>query len=198
MRNLITGLVHEETFRSEEKLPTPDLEYKNMKYLYEDNDLFNFLDEESFEQVAFEAEQISEVSKLLQDQAVYTVLYFSGRPIAVTPPLFMELKVVETVPGVRGDTAQGAATKPATLETGLIIQVPLFVNEGDVIKLDTRDERAHSTRPEKVIPQVLTQGTCLWLSYQKTLRTMIIIWMKLKIIPLSYHPINYHKEIRDH
>ncbi len=141
MRNLITGLVHEETFRSEEKLPTPDLEDKNMKYLYEDNDLFNFLDEESFEQVAFEAEQISEVSKLLQDQAVYTVLYFSGRPIAVTPPLFMELKVVETVPGVRGDTAQGAATKPATLETGLIIQVPLFVNEGDVIKLDTRDER---------------------------------------------------------
>lgn len=141
MKNLITGLMHEETFRSEEKLPTPDLEYRNMRYLYKEDGLYHFMDEESYEQVALEAEQISEVLKLLQDQALYIVLYFSGRPIAVTPPLFMELKVTETVPGVRGDTAQGGATKAATLETGLVVQVPLFVNEGDIIKLDTRDER---------------------------------------------------------
>jgi elongation factor P len=141
MKNLITGLVHEETFRSEEKLPSPDLEYRAMRYLYREDGLYYFMDEESFEQVALDEEQVSEVSKLLKDQVAYTVLYFSGRAIAVTPPLFMELEVAETIPGVRGDTAQGGATKPATLETGLVVQVPLFVNEGDIIKLDTRDER---------------------------------------------------------
>ncbi len=141
MKNLITGLVHEDTFRAEEKLPSPDLEYHTMRYLYEEGGLFNFMDEDSYEQVALNKDQVSDVAKLLKEQAVYTVLFFNGRPIAVTPSLFMELTVTETVPGVRGDTAQGAATKPATLETGLVIQIPLFVNEGDVIKLDTRDER---------------------------------------------------------
>lgn len=141
MRNLITGLIHEDTFRAEEKLPSPDLEYRNMRYLYEENGLYNFMDEESFEQVALNKDQISDVAELLKDQTVYIILNFNERPIAVTPPLFMELAVAETVPGVRGDTAQGAATKPATLESGLVVQVPLFVNEGDVIKLDTRDLR---------------------------------------------------------
>ncbi len=75
----------------------------------------------------------------LKEQAIYTLLYFNDRPIAANPPMFMELEVVETQPGVRGDTAQGGATKPATLETGLVINVPLFVNEKDFIKLDTRD-----------------------------------------------------------
>jgi elongation factor P len=141
MRNLITGLVHEDTFRAEEKLPSPDLEYHSMRYLYQDNGLYHFMDEESYEEAVLDREQVNEVVQLLKDQAVYTVLYFNGQPIAVTPPLFMELTVVDTVPGVRGDTAQGGATKPATLETGLVVQVPLFVNEGDTIKLDTRDER---------------------------------------------------------
>ena len=140
MKNLITGLMHEETFRAEEKLPLPDLQYRSMRYLYEEDELYYFMDEESYEQVVLDKKQMSEVLQLLKDQIVYTLLYFNGRAIAVTPPLFMELMVASTVPGVRGDTAQGAATKPATLETGLVVQVPLFVNEGDVVKLDTRDE----------------------------------------------------------
>ena len=139
MRNMMTGLVHEETFRSGEKLAEPDLEYRNMQYLYQEGDLYHFLDQESYEQVSFNGEQLTDVENFLKEQEVYNVLYFADKPIAVTPPLFMELKVVETTPGVRGDTAQGGATKPATLETGLVLQIPLFVNEGDSIKVDTRD-----------------------------------------------------------
>lgn len=141
MKNMITGLMHEETFRSEEKLPIPDLEYRDMQYLYNENALYHFMDQESFEQIAFSKDQLKDILNLLKEQVIYSVLYFEGRPIEVTPPLFMELIVVETVPGVRGDTAQGSATKPATTESGLVLQVPLFVSEGDVIKVDTRNLR---------------------------------------------------------
>lgn len=139
MKNMITGLIHEELFRSGEKFPAPDLEYKDMQYLYLDGDQYNFMDQDTFEQVFFTQDQISDVIDYLKEQEKYTVLYFDGRPIGVTPPMFLELKVVETTPGIRGDTAQGGATKPAKLETGATIQVPLFVNEEDIIKVDTRD-----------------------------------------------------------
>ena len=141
MKNMITGLVREETFRSGEKLETPDLEYRNMQYLYHDGDHYHFLDQDNYEQVSFDKDHVEEVENFLKEQEVYNVLYFSGKPIAVTPPLFMDLKVTETPPGVRGDTAQGGATKPATLETRMVIQVPLFVEEGDIIKIDTRDSQ---------------------------------------------------------
>lgn len=139
MRNMITGLVWEETFRSGEKFPQPDLEYLTMQYLYADENLYHFMDQESFEQVSFNKNQIADVLDYLKEQEIYTVLNFEGKPIAVNPPLFMELTVADTQPGVRGDTAQGGATKPATLETGLVVQVPLFVNEGDIVKIDTRE-----------------------------------------------------------
>ncbi len=139
MKNMKTGLILEDTFRSGEKFDAPDLEYKEMQYLYEQDGLYNFMDQDSYEQVAFNKDQIEEVLNFLKEQTIYNVLYFEGSPIAVTPPLFMELEVKETPPGVKGDTAQGAGTKPATLETGLVLQVPLFVNEGDKIKVDTRD-----------------------------------------------------------
>ncbi len=139
MKNLITGLTIEDTFRSIEKLPVPDLEYKKMQYLYTESGHYNFLDQESYEQVALSEEQIKEVKPYLKENINYNILYFSEKPIAVNPPLFIELTVTETQPGVRGDTAQGGATKPATLETGLVVQVPLFVNEGEAIKIDTRD-----------------------------------------------------------
>lgn len=139
MKNMITGLIHEETFRSGEKFPDPGLEYREMQYLYEDGGLYNFMDQESFEQVAFDKEQISEALDYLKEQTTFNIMYFKSRPIAVTPPMFMELEVRETPPGVKGDTAQGAGSKPATLETGLVVQVPLFVNEGDKVKVDTRD-----------------------------------------------------------
>ncbi len=141
MKNLITGLMHEETFRSEEKFPSPDLAYRDMMYLYEENGLYQFMDQGSYEQIALNKDQLEEVKDFLKEQTVYTALYFGERPIGVTAPIFMELKVTETMPGVRGDTAQGGATKPATLESGLVLLVPLFVNEGDVLKIDTRDSR---------------------------------------------------------
>lgn len=139
MKNMITGLMHEDTFRSEEKLEQPDLDYRSMQYLYQEDGLYQFMDQESYEQVALNKDQLSDVLDYLKEQAVYTILYFGERPIAVQPPLHMELLVTEAPPGVRGDTAQGGATKAVTLETGLVLQAPLFVEEGDVIKVDTRD-----------------------------------------------------------
>lgn len=141
MKNMITGLVHEELFRSGEKFPQPDLEYHEMQYLYEESGLYNFMDQESFEQVAFNKEQIEEVLDYLKEQTIYNILYFEGRPIAVNPPLFMELEVTDAPPGVKGDTAQGGGSKPVTLETGLVLQAPLFVETGDKVKVDTRDAK---------------------------------------------------------
>jgi elongation factor P len=141
MKNMITGLIHEETFRSGEKFPSPDLEYKDLLYLYEDSGLYNFMDQDSYDQIALNASQLEDVLKFLKEQVVYTILYFQEKPIAVNAPMFMNLKVTETPPGVKGDTAQGGGNKPATLETGLVVQVPLFVQEGDIIKVDTRDAK---------------------------------------------------------
>lgn len=139
MKNMITGLMREELFRSGEKFSDPELAYKEMTYLYKDGDVYSFMDQESFDQVTLTAKQLDEVINYLKEQIIYTVLYFGDRPIGVTPPLFMELEVTETVPGVKGDTAQGGGSKPATLESGLVLQVPLFVNEGDILRIDTRD-----------------------------------------------------------
>jgi elongation factor P len=139
MKNMITNLTKEETFRSGEKFEIPNLEYKNMQYLYEQDGLYHFMDQETYEQVSFDKKQIEEALDYLREQTVYSILYFDEKPISVQPPLFMDLMVQSTPPGVKGDTAQGAGTKPATLETGLVVQVPLFVNEGDMIKVDTRE-----------------------------------------------------------
>ena len=139
MKNMITGFLREETFRSGQKFPEPDLQYHKMQYLYVDGGLYYFMDQKNFDQVAFNQDQISDVLDYLKEQEVYTILYFDKKPISVTPPMFIELMIAKTPPGVKGDTAQGAGTKPATLETGLVVQVPLFVNEGDYIKIDTRE-----------------------------------------------------------
>lgn len=141
MKNMINGNTHEETFRVEDKFPSPDLEYKKMQYLYKSDEGYCFMDQNSYEQVYLTEDQIESISKFIKDQEVYNIVNFEGNPIEVTPPLFMELTVTETPPGVKGDTAQGAGTKPATLDTGLVIQVPLFVSEGDIIKVDTRDSK---------------------------------------------------------
>lgn len=140
MKNLITGLMHEETFRSGEKFPNPELSYREMQYLYEDDGLYNFMDQQTYDQIALNKEQLETVKDFLKEQTIYTLLYFNDKPIAVNPPMFMELLVTSAPPGVKGDTAQGGS-KPATLETGLVVSVPLFVDEGDVIKVDTRDSK---------------------------------------------------------
>jgi elongation factor P len=137
MKNLITQRVQEETFRSGEKFPSPELERSEVQYLYAD-DMYQFLDQTSFEQVGFTEEQVSNVKDFLKQDTNYSLMRFRGEPILIEAPTFMALEVKETVPGVKGNTAQGGS-KPATLETGVTIQVPLFVNEGDVVKVDTRD-----------------------------------------------------------
>jgi len=139
MKNMITGLTREETFRSGEKFENPNLEFKQMQYLYDENGILQFLDQDSYEQIGLNKDQVEDVIDYMKEQTVFTILYFKGKPIAVNPPMFMEFEVKETQPGVRGDTAQGGATKPATMETGLVVLVPLFVEEGDMIKVDTRD-----------------------------------------------------------
>ena len=139
MKNLMTSLMIEATFRSVEKIPIPDLEYREMQYLYREDNQYNFMDQKSYEQVILDKDQVEDVKDYLKEEVIYNILYFNEKPIAVNPPIFVELKVTETQPGVRGDTAKGGATKPATLETGLVLQIPLFVNEGEIIKVDTRD-----------------------------------------------------------
>lgn len=141
MKNLITGRLLEETFRSGEKFPQPDLELKKMQYLYSEDGFYNFMDQEDYEQLAFNESQIEAVKDYLKENEIYDTLFFEAKPISVEAPMFMILTIKETVPGVRGNTAQGSATKPATLETGKVIQVPLFINEGDKIKVDTREDK---------------------------------------------------------
>lgn len=139
MKNLISGRMLEETFRSAEKFEEPDLEYKQMQFLYAD-DLYHFMDQDSYEQFSFNEDQILTAKNYLKDGIVYSVVKFQGRPISVEPPTFMVLEITSTIPGVKGDTAQGGS-KPATLETGLVIQVPLYLNEGQKIKIDTREDK---------------------------------------------------------
>jgi elongation factor P len=137
LKNLFTGNVLEETFRSGEKLRIPDLDEKQMQYLYESEGNFCFMDTESFEQYFLTEKQLGEALGFLKENVIVKVLLYSKNPIAVEMPNFVDLIVVKTDPGVKGDTASGG-TKPATLETGAVIQVPLFINEGDFIKIDTR------------------------------------------------------------
>lgn len=139
LKNLITNRILEETFRSGEKFAEPDLERKNMQYLYSD-DLYHFMDQENYEQIEFDSGSVKDIKKYLKEGEVYEVLFFKEKPIVIEPPRFMVLKIIETVPGVKGNTAQGGS-KPATLETGIILNVPLFIQEGDKIKVDTRDNK---------------------------------------------------------
>lgn len=139
LKNLISGSSFEETFRSGEKFDNPQLERKDMQYLYMQEGLYNFMDQESYDQIALNKDSLEDVLGYLKEQEIYQMLFFKEKPIGVTPPLFMNLQVTDTPPGVKGDTAQGGGNKPATLETGLVVQVPLFVNEGDLIKVDSRD-----------------------------------------------------------
>lgn len=138
MKNMITGLMHEETFHSGEKFEDPGLEYRDMQYLYQDETLYNFMDLDSYEQVSLNKNQIEEAFDYLKEQSIYNALYFKERLIAIAPPMFMELKVTDAPPGQKGNTAGGGATKPVTLETGFVLHAPLFIEEGDILKVDTR------------------------------------------------------------
>ncbi len=137
LKNLITGRVLDETFRSQDKIGRPDLEEKDMQYLYKDRDGYCFMDNDTYEQVILSEEQVSDYTNFLHENLNISVLYFNGEPIGLELPLTVELAVAQTDPGFKGDTASGGG-KPATLETGLVVQVPFFINEGDRLKIDTR------------------------------------------------------------
>ncbi len=144
LKSLITGNVNDQTFRSGDKVDKPDIEEKEMQFLYESGGEYHFMDTQSYEQLFLTAEQMGESKDFLKENLVIKAIFHNRRPIGVETPMFVDLKVVKSDPGIRGDTATGA-TKPATLESGAVIQVPLFVEEGDLIRIDTRT-REYLTR----------------------------------------------------
>ena len=137
IRNVITGAVVERTFNPSDKFPTAFIERKEMQYTYEDDGLYHFMDLESYEDVPINADKLGDNFKFVKENTNVKVLSYKGVVFGVEPPTFVELQVTATEPGVRGDTATNV-TKPATLETGAELRVPIFINEGDMIRVDTR------------------------------------------------------------
>ena len=138
IRNVIAGSVVERTFNPTEKFPTAYIERKEMEYSYNDGDLYYFMDPESYELVPVNKAELSDNFKFVKENMVCKILSYKGTVFGVEPPYFVDLEVTETEPGIKGDTATNTL-KPATLETGVEIRVPLFVNEGDLVQVDTRD-----------------------------------------------------------
>ena len=137
LKNMRSGAIVERTFRTEEKVPPAELEEKHAQFLYQSEDEFHFMDTDNYEQFFLSEEQLRDARKFLKEEMVVTIVYHRGSPLAVDLPTFVELAVTNTDPGVRGDTASGGS-KPATLESGAVIQVPLFINVGDRLRVDTR------------------------------------------------------------
>ena len=138
VRNLKTGRVVDKTFKSGESVEAADVMETEMQYLYNDGEFWHFMNPDSFEQLAAGPEAVADAAKWLKEQDTCTVTLWNGEPLAVEPPNFVILQITETDPGIRGDTATGG-TKPATLETGAVVRVPLFVDQGETIKVDTRN-----------------------------------------------------------
>ncbi len=137
MKNVMTGGVVERTFNPTEKVEPARIERKEMEYLYEDGGLYYFMDQETYEQIPLGQEQLGDALKFVMENMTVKILSYKGNVFAVEPPTFVEMKVIATEPGVKGNTATNV-TKPATVESGAVITVPMFVNEGDAIRIDTR------------------------------------------------------------
>ena len=137
LKDIINGGVTEKTFRPTEKFPQARIDRKDMQYLYSDGDLFNFMDTETYEQIALNSDVIGDSLKFVKENEMVKMLSHNGSIFSVEPPMFVELQITDTEPGFKGDTATGA-TKPATVETGAVVYVPLFVENGETIKIDTR------------------------------------------------------------
>ena len=138
LKNIVTGAVIERTFNPTDKFPKAMIETKEMQYLYADGDMYYFMDTETYDQLALTHEQVADAIPFVKENTNVTVRFFKGAPFSVAAPNFVELAVVNTEPGFKGDTATNT-TKPATLETGITLQVPLFIENGDVLKIDTRE-----------------------------------------------------------
>ncbi len=137
LKNIVSGGVVEKTFRPTEKCEQAHIDRKDMQYLYQDGSLYYFMDNETYDQVSLGEDTVGDALKFVKENETCKVCSHKGTVFSVEPPLFVELEITETEPGFKGDTATGA-TKPATVETGAVVNVPLFVNQGDVIKIDTR------------------------------------------------------------
>lgn len=137
MRNLMTGNVIEQTFRPDEKVKSAYLEHKKMQYLYDTDGAYTFMDSETYEQISLTKDDLGDAVNYLIENITVDVVYFQEKPVSVELPTFIEAVITESEPGVKGDTATGAS-KPAKIETGYTVMVPLFVNEGDKIRIDTR------------------------------------------------------------
>jgi len=137
LKNMITGYTIDRTYRSGDKFEPANLEERKMQYLYNDGEGYHFMDTKTYDQITLTEENVGEAKNFLQDNMEVDVLFFNETPISINLPNFVNLKVIKSDPGVKGDTATGA-TKPATLETGYTLQVPLFIEEGDILKIDTR------------------------------------------------------------
>ena len=137
LKNIINGGVVEKTFRPTEKCPQARIDRKDMQYLYADGDLYNFMDTETYDQIALNSDTVGDALKFVKENEMVKICSYNGNVFAIEPPLFVELEITDTEPGFKGDTATGA-TKPAIVETGAKGMVPLFVDQGEVIKIDTR------------------------------------------------------------
>ena len=137
-RNILTGATREEAFNPNDKFPKAHIETKTMQYLYNDGELSYFMDQETFDQVPLSADLVEDAVKFIRENDTATIKFYQGNAFAVEAPNFVDLKVIETEPGVKGDTATNV-TKAATVETGAVIQVPIFIEEGEVIQIDTRN-----------------------------------------------------------
>ena len=137
IKNVKTGGVVEKTFRPSEKVPKAHIERKDMQYLYSDGELYYFMDQETFEQIPLNYEKVEDAIKYIKENMFAVIKFYKGEAFSVEAPNFVELLITQADPGVKGNTATNAM-KPATLETGAIVNVPMFVNEGDVIRVDTR------------------------------------------------------------
>ena len=137
LKNLKTGSVLEHTFRSGDKVSKPDLEERGMQFLYREGNAFHFMDTGSYEQIYLDEDHMGDAANYMIENLAVKILFFRGEPIGIDLPIFIALAIAETEPGVRGDTVSGA-TKQAKLQSGAIVQVPLFLNEGDRVKVDTR------------------------------------------------------------
>ena len=136
LKHMRQGRVIDNTFRAGEKVELVDFEDKHMQYLYKD-DRYHFMDTETYDQISLSAEEVGDARDFLKENTDVDILFIDGSPVTVELPTFMELAITKTDPGIRGDTASGVS-KPATLESGAVVQVPLFLNEGDIVKVDTR------------------------------------------------------------
>ena len=139
LKNIRSGAIIERTFKPGEKVESARIEYKQMQFLYSDQDAFHFMEQETYEQISLPKEKVGEAEKYIKEGFVVGISFYGEEALDVNLPAAVELKVVETSPGFKGDTVSGG--KPATMETGLVVQVPFFINVGDILKIDTRESK---------------------------------------------------------